>query len=105
MIRLFYSKNVKNPPKCKRPWFDSWVGKMPGVDRLPIPVFLAFPGGSDGIESACSVGELGFITEWGRSPRGGHRQPTAVFLPGESPWTEELGGIQQSMGSQRVDHN
>ena len=28
-------------------------------------------------------------------------QPTLVFLPGESPWTEELGG-PQSMGSQRV---
>ena len=28
-------------------------------------------------------------------------QPTLVFLPGESPWTEEPGGLQ-SMGSQRV---
>ena len=27
--------------------------------------------------------------------------PTPVFLPGESPWTEEPGGLQ-SMGSQRV---
>ena len=26
-------------------------------------------------------------------------QPTPVFLPGESPWTEEPGGLQ-SMGSQ-----
>ena len=26
--------------------------------------------------------------------------PTPVFLPGESPWTEEPGGLQ-SMGSQR----
>ena len=30
-------------------------------------------------------------------------QPTPVFLPGESPWTEEPGGLQ-SMGSQR-EHN
>jgi len=29
---------------------------------------------------------------------------TPVFLPGESPWTEEPGGLQ-SMGSQRVGHN
>ena len=28
-------------------------------------------------------------------------QPTPVFLPGESPWTEEPGGLQ-SMGLQRV---
>ena len=27
-----------------------------------------------------------------------------VFLPGESPWTEESGGLQ-SMGSQRVGHD
>ena len=31
-------------------------------------------------------------------------QPTPVFLPGESPWTEEPGRIQ-SMGLQRVGHN
>ena len=31
-------------------------------------------------------------------------QPTSVFLPGESRWTEEPGGLQ-SMGSQRVEHN
>ena len=29
---------------------------------------------------------------------------TPVFLPGESPWTEEPGGLQ-SMGSQRVGHD
>ena len=38
------------------------------------------------------------------------RLPTPVFLPGESPWTEELGGQSkgdplQSMGSQRVRHD
>ena len=31
-------------------------------------------------------------------------QPTAVSLPGESPWTEEPGGLQ-SMGLQKVGHN
>ena len=29
-------------------------------------------------------------------------QPIPVFLPGESPWTEEPGGLQ-SMGSQESD--
>ena len=28
-------------------------------DRLPSPVFLGFPGGSNGKESACNVGDLG----------------------------------------------
>ena len=31
-------------------------------------------------------------------------QPTPVFLPGESPRTEEPGGLQ-SIGSQRVGHD
>ena len=30
--------------------------------------------------------------------------PTPVFLPGESPWAEEPGGLQ-SMESQRVGHD
>ena len=30
-------------------------------------------------------------------------KPTAVFLPGESPWTEEPGGLQ-SLGWQRAGH-
>ena len=31
-------------------------------------------------------------------------QPTPVFLPGESPWAEDTGGLQ-SIGSQRVGHD
>ena len=72
-------------------------------DRLPIPVFLDFPDGSEGKESACK-GDLGSIPELGRSPGGGHGKSTPVFLPGEFPWTEEPGGLQ-SMGSQRVRHD
>ena len=37
-------------------------------DRLPIPVFLGFPGGSAGKESACNVGDLSSISGLGRSP-------------------------------------
>ena len=38
----------------------------------------------------------------GKIPRRRAWQPTPVFLPGESPWTEEPGGLQ-FIGSQRVD--
>ena len=31
-------------------------------------------------------------------------QPTLLFSPGESPWTQEAGGLQY-MGSQRVGHD
>ena len=34
-----------------------------------------FPGGSDGKESACNVGDLGSIPGSGRSPGGGHGNP------------------------------
>ena len=36
---------------------------------------MGFPGGSDGKESSCSVGDLGSIPGLGRSPRGGHGNP------------------------------
>jgi len=38
---------------------DSSVGKIPWRrDRVPTPLFLGFPGGSDGEESTCDVGDL-----------------------------------------------
>ena len=40
--------------------------------RLPTPVFLGFPGGSHGKESACSVGDVGLIPGLGRSPGEGN---------------------------------
>ena len=36
---------------------------------------MGFPGGSDGKESAFSVGDLGSIPGLGRSPGGGHGNP------------------------------
>ena len=41
----------------------------------------------------------GFHPWVGKTPWKRAWQPTPVFLPGESPWTEERGGLQ-SMGSQ-----
>ena len=61
-----------------------------------------FPRGSDGKESAHNAKDLGLIPGLERSPGGG--QPTPVFLPRESTWTEEPGRLY-SMGSQRVAHN
>ena len=48
---------------------DSWVTKIRWRrNRLPTPVFLGFPDGSDGKESACNAGELGSIPGVGRGP-------------------------------------
>ena len=64
-LDINYTQLVRICLECRRPGFDSWVGKMP------------------------------WRREW---------QPTLVFSPGESPWTEAPGGLQ-SMGSQRVRHD
>ena len=53
---------------------------------------------------SCNAGEPGLIPGSARSPGERGWQPIPVFLPGESPWTEEPGGLQ-SMGSQRVRHD
>ena len=55
-----------------------------------------FPAGSDGKESACSVGDWGLIPKSGRSPREGHGNPLQYSclenphgqrsLAGYSPW-------------------
>jgi len=55
---------------------------------------LDFPGGSDGKESTW-VQEVSWRRKW---------PLTLVFLHGESPWTEEPGGLQ-CMGLQRVGHD
>ena len=44
-------------------------------DRLPTPVFLCFPCGSAGKESACNAGDLGLILGLGRSPGEGKGYP------------------------------
>ena len=45
------------------------------MDQLPTPVFLGFPGGSDGKEYACNAGDLGLIPGLGRSPGDGKGYP------------------------------
>ena len=67
---------VRNHLQYRRPRFDPWDGKIPcRKDRLPTPVFLGFPGGSDSKESTCNAGDLGSIPGSGRSPEEGHGNP------------------------------
>jgi len=40
-----------------------------------ICIYMGFPGGLDGKESTCNVGDLGSIPGSGRSPGGGHGNP------------------------------
>ena len=60
---------VKNPPVIRRPQFNSWVRKILWTrDRLSTPVFLGFPCGSAGKESAHNARDLGSIPGLGKSP-------------------------------------
>ena len=79
--------------------------------------FMGFPGGSDGKESTCNVGNLGSIPGLGRSPEEGHDNPLqcsclenphgqrslAGYSPGgckELDMTEQLSTAQYFGGSQ-----
>ena len=64
-------------------------------------IYMGFPGGSDGKESACNAGNLGLIPGLGRSPRGGHGNPLQYsclenFHRGE--FQEEPGGLATVYG-------
>ena len=80
---------VMNPPAIQENLVQFLSGEDPWIrDRLPTPVFLGFPCGSAGKESACIEGDLGSIGKihWRRE-----RLPPPVFWPGESyglysPW-------------------
>ena len=88
---------VKNLSAMWETWVRSCVGKIPWRrNRLPTPVFMGFPGGSDGKESTCSAGDLALIPGLGRFPGGGHGNPLQYSclenpyrqrnLVGYSPW-------------------
>ena len=62
------SGGTDRPAMQETPQLDSWVGKIHWRrNRLPTPVFLGFPCGSAGKESAHSAGDLGSIPGLGRS--------------------------------------
>ena len=57
---------------------------------------MGFPNSSPGKESACNArdaGSGGLLPGSGRVSLRRARQPTPVFLPGESPRTEEPGVV------------
>ena len=86
---------VKNP---------SWIGKISWRrDRLPTPVFMGFPGGSDGKESTCNGGDLDSIPGLGRSHGGGRGNPLQYSCL-ENPMDRGACRLQ-SRGSQGVLHN
>ena len=67
---------LKNGLQSRRLWFGSWVRKIPWRrDRILTPVFLGFPGGPAGKESAFSIGDPGSIPGLERFPGEGKAYP------------------------------
>ena len=90
---------VKNPPVMQETPVqflgqeDHWTR-----DRLPTPVFLGFPGGSVGKESACNVGDPSSIPGLGNPLEMGKATHISI-LAWRILWTVK------SMGPQRVRHD
>ena len=93
----FPGSSAGKNPSAMWPRFDPWVRKILWRgDRLPTPVFLGFPGGSDGKEATCNARDLGSIPGLGGSPGGGHGNPLEYYclenphrlksLMSYSPW-------------------
>ena len=69
---------------------------IPGQCIAVVFVF-GFPGGSDGKESACNLGDLGW-----EDPLEKKMTTHSSILAWRIPWTEEPDGLQ-SMGLQELD--
>jgi len=66
---------------------DSWDGKIYWRrDSLPTPVFLGFPDGSAGKESACNAGDLGQSLDW-EEPLEKGKATHCSILAWRIPWT------------------
>ena len=70
---------------------------------LSLGVYLGPSLGSQEVKCLPATWRPEFVLWVGTIPWSRKWQPTPVFLPGESPRTEEPGGLQ-SLGSQRVRH-
>ena len=61
-----------------------------------------FPGGSDGIESACNVGDSGLIPGLGRSPGEGNGNPLQYSCL-ENPMDREAWGATVTKSHEELD--
>ena len=96
---------VKNLLAMWRPGFDPWVGKIPWRrERLPTPVFLGFPCGSAGKESACIAKTWVWSLGW-EDPLEKGKATHSSILPWRIPWTvQSVHGVTESRTQLRDFH-
>ena len=86
---------VKNPPARQETSVQFLVGKIPSRrHRLSTPVFLGFPGGSAGKESACKTGDLVWSLGWEDPLEKGKVTHTSI-LAWRIPRTVQFKGSQK----------
>ena len=73
-----------------------WVGKIHWRrDRLPTPVFLGFPSGSDGKESACNAGDPSSI------PGSGGSAGEGIGYPLQYSWASLVAQTVKNLSAMR----
>ena len=89
-------------PRDRRAWWAAIYGVA--QSRTPVKqlsssssLYLGFPGGLVGKESACNAGDLGLSPRLGRSPGEGNSYPLQ--------YSGLENSMNYSMGSQRVKHD
>ena len=67
---------MKNPFAVQETWVQL-LGQEDPLEKgqVPTPVFMGFPGGSDGKEAPCNEEDLSSIPGLGRSPGGMYGNP------------------------------
>ena len=86
------------------PGLVSWPIFLIGPQFLHLKPKKGFPGGS--VVKNHLLRQETWIRSLGQEdPLEKEWQPTPVFLPGESPWTEEAGGLYSPWGLKRVEHD
>ena len=106
-INLF--TKLKQTNRHRKPTSGYERGKNGEVDQefgintdTQLYIDMGFPGGSDGKESACTVGDLGSLG-WEDPLEEGMASHSST-LAWKIPWTEKPGRLQ-SMESQRFGHD
>ena len=99
-------RKIKRSPVSQKPSGEKFEHKS--LKESHYWIQRGFPGK----ESACSVGDLGWIPGWGRSPRGGHGNPLQYSclenphgqrsLAGYSPWGHKESDTTEQPSTQHM---